>query len=219
MIKVISFDIWGTLLKVEVMFNQVVEELSFLTGFPISEIEKALSEAKSRAKDLRLSGCLPAKEAVGICQGIFAELLGVDVDLVKRACSRAVLKIGEGVVIEGSVDAVRLAKEKGFRVCCLGNVQFWPSALTRVYMERFGVSQYLDKHFFSDELGYFKPDSKAFRVISEFFGVSLSEVLHVGDRELEDYQGALQAGCKALLVSPSRRLKDQLYETLTLESS
>ncbi len=211
--RVVSFDVWGTLLRIDLMLERIEAEVSRLSGLEAGVVRSAFRSARKRAKDMRLRGELLPMEAVDVCQGLFASELGVDVEVIKRACARVVAFADESLLVPGAVEALRLAKDR-CRVACLGNVQFWPSSQTRVMMERLGLSDYIDRHFFSDETGVFKPDRGAFMKVAEHFGVEPSEMLHVGDRELEDFKGATDAGLSALLVDPSRPLDEQLREFL-----
>ncbi len=211
--RVISFDVWGTLVSLKKMLSYIVEEVASLSGLSASQVESAFKEARRRAKELRYAGKLPAREAVFICQELFAEVLGVDVDVVRRACARAVIVADESMVLPGVLKVLsRLSAD--FKLVCVGNVQFWPSAQTRILLERFGISQFLKRHFFSDEVGVFKPDKAIFREVAVRMGVAEKEILHVGDRAKEDFEGARAAGCKAYLVKEGVPLDEQLLEFL-----
>ncbi len=213
MLKLVSFDIWGTLLDIRVMLENISLELAGLTGMDEERIVSRFKRARQKAKELRFKGLLPPKEAVEVCQQMLARELEIDIDVVRRACARATLAADSSMLLEGAVEALRMAKER-CKVVCLGNVQFWPSAQTRVILEKLGVSQHLDRHFFSDELGIFKPDERVFLKICEIMGVRPSESLHVGDRKREDFEGAQKAGFKALLVKPDVPLNIQLKEMI-----
>jgi putative hydrolase of the HAD superfamily len=213
MVKVISFDIWGTLLDLGRMLDAITINLSRLSAREFEEVKGAFKRARRAAKEMRYKGELPAKEAVSICQALFAREIKVDVDLVKRACVRAVIDMDKSIVLPGVLEALSWAKGN-FKLACLGNVQFWPSSLTRVLLERFGISDFLDKHFFSDEIGYFKPEKEVFEKVISHFRVLPHDVLHVGDREKEDYLGAKEAGLNALLVKKGVPMDLQLKEFL-----
>jgi FMN phosphatase YigB (HAD superfamily) len=45
-----------------------------------------------------------------------------------------------------------------------------------------------------------KPDSRIFHRAAQRAGVLPQELLHVGDRDREDVEGAVQAGCLALKI-------------------
>jgi putative hydrolase of the HAD superfamily len=54
----------------------------------------------------------------------------------------------------------------------------------------------------SSEIGWRKPASAFFAALAEVCHVVRSEVLYVGDDLVNDYEGALGAGCRALLLTP-----------------
>ncbi len=214
MIKVVSFDIWGTLLRLDLMLEGITREVSKISGIPKESVSEAFKSARKSIKELRYQGRLDPKNAVETSQSTFAKNLGVDIDVVKRACARAVLFAPEDMLIKETLEAVKLVKQLGKKTCCLGNVQFWPSSQTRILLERFGISDFLDKHFFSDELGAFKPQREAFQAIASFFGVPLDEILHIGDREREDFKGATSAGCKAVLIKEESDFPSLIHRCL-----
>jgi putative hydrolase of the HAD superfamily len=71
----------------------------------------------------------------------------------------------------------------------------------RALMERQGILQYLRVLVFSDEVGASKPSPLVFERAAEGFGVSLAQIVHVGDRESNDVQGPLALGMKAILFT------------------
>ncbi len=214
MIKVVTFDVWDTLLKVNFMFEGISEELSELSGINLEIVKEAFDKAKNRAKELRYSGKLPAKEAVFICQSMVANILGVDVDYVRRATAKATIKMREDIIIPETLEVLKFVKGEGLKTACIGNVQFWSSNYTRIFLERFGISDYLDRHFFSDEVGIFKPNREIFTVVANFFRVKPNEMLHIGDKKKEDFEGAKQAGLKAILLKENTPLKQELVNLL-----
>jgi putative hydrolase of the HAD superfamily len=55
----------------------------------------------------------------------------------------------------------------------------------------------------SSEVGWRKPSSEFFAAMCQAVELAPPEVLYVGDDIVNDYQGALAAGCRALLLDPS----------------
>jgi putative hydrolase of the HAD superfamily len=81
----------------------------------------------------------------------------------------------------------------------LGVVSNWDSHLPRL-LEALGLSARFDSVVVSaiEETG--KPDPVIFRRACARVGVAPTEALHVGDSLVEDYEGAREAGLKALLL-------------------
>ncbi|WP_297444201.1 HAD family hydrolase [Desulfurobacterium sp.] len=207
MIKLVSFDIWGTLLDLNLMLEAIVEELSYLSSLEKTFIDNAFKKARKESRELRLQGKLPAKEAVNICQKLFADTLGLDVEFIKRAVVKATLKVRKHIGYPVAIEVLKTVKEKELFVCTIGNVQFWSSNYTRIFIEETGFANYIDKQFYSDEVGVFKPEKEIFIHAASYFKVKPEEMIHVGDREKEDFFGAQKAGVNAFLLKKPEDLK------------
>lgn len=68
----------------------------------------------------------------------------------------------------------------------------------------------------SAAVGYQKPDPAIFTTALSTLGVAPAEALHVGDRRVEDLDGARSAGLQALLLdrSPQAEATDDVITTL-----
>ncbi len=76
-----------------------------------------------------------------------------------------------------------------------------PGQGLRQILNRGGLLQYFDHCVFSDEAGAAKPASTVFEQASVGLEVSLSEIVHIGDRESNDIAGALAMGMQAILYT------------------
>jgi putative hydrolase of the HAD superfamily len=63
-----------------------------------------------------------------------------------------------------------------------------------------GVRDAFEHVIISSEIGIRKPEARIFRVAAQRFNVDVNEILHVGDEAESDYTGARAAGLDALLV-------------------
>ena len=107
----------------------------------------------------------------------------------------------------------------GYRVGITTN---WNSKL-RSILRYHKLAPLLDFEVISTELGYKKPSEKIFAASLVEAGCEKDELIHVGDHLESDYQGALRAGLKAVLIDRKKRDKvdgpvisnlDQLSELL-----
>ena len=78
---------------------------------------------------------------------------------------------------------------------------FTPGRALRQILTGYGISRYFDAFVFSDEIGCSKPNSLAFEAAAESLGVSLGEIVHIGDRELKDIEGPHAVGARAILCT------------------
>lgn len=82
-------------------------------------------------------------------------------------------------------------------------VSNWDYTLHRI-LRNLGVYDRFARVFASLEEGIEKPEAEFFHVALSAFNVEPSHVLHVGDNPIDDVQGALGVGMRALLLDRSR---------------
>ena len=73
-------------------------------------------------------------------------------------------------------------------------VSNWDSRLPALLRE-LGIRHYFGPILVSALEGYEKPDPRIFHLAAERAGVEPRQVLHAGDRDLEDLEGARRSGC------------------------
>ena len=208
MIKVISFDIWRTILRIEPFYLLINERLKEITKKePKEDILKVYKEALKA----RLKG--EFKRPVYDSALFFSKKLGVSVDELLKATAKAIL---DDRIEELKYDDAGLALKElhgRVRIAFLGNVLFWPGMVTRIILERNGLLKYANITIFGDEVGIQKPDKRIFELLAEITGSRVDEIIHVGDSLTNDFSGALLAGIKAVLIK--RDIKEDL---ITLNS-
>ncbi|ASJ08509.1 2-haloalkanoic acid dehalogenase [Thermococcus siculi] len=210
--KLVSFDVWNTLLDINVMLDAMAVELSKLMGTCIVDVVEGMMLTRARIKQMRAEIAGDPSRALEESQELLADLLGIDVELVKRATARAVLKVGDEIVLSGAEEALKGVKNRGLKVTVTGNVMFWPGSYTRLLLERFGLMEYIDKTFFADEVLAYKPMPEMFRKPLEVFGVEPSEAIHIGDTYAEDFEGALRARMWAVWINPEAEEVGKIHE-------
>ncbi|NJE08164.1 HAD family hydrolase [Thermococcus sp. M39] len=211
--KLVSFDVWNTLLDINVMLEELTKALAELTKKEYKEVFEKIMEARGKIKELRKSKRGNPEKALEESQEILAKKLGCDVEIIKRAAAKATLRVDERIVIKRAVEGLKAAKERGLIIITTGNVMFWPSAYTRLILERFGLADFIDKQFYSDELKAYKPMREVFLKPLEYFGVKPEEALHIGDTYAEDFEGALNAGLWAVWINPDAEKVERIAES------
>jgi putative hydrolase of the HAD superfamily len=101
----------------------------------------------------------------------------------------------------------------------LGIISNWDERL-RPLLAQLKLDLYFNKVVISCEIGCCKPDRGIFEAASNQLGIPASEILHVGDSDLNDTQGARDAGFQAaLLIRSSKAQKaGQIRSLLQLAS-
>ncbi|NJE00559.1 HAD family hydrolase [Thermococcus sp. JdF3] len=210
--KLVSFDVWNTLLDIEVMLDAMAVELSRLMGACIIDVVEGMMLTRERIKRMRAGTQGDPEKALEESQEMLAELLGTDVELVRRAAARATLNVGDEIVLPGAKEALEGVRRKGLRVTVTGNVMFWPGSYTRLLLERFGLMDYIEGTFFADEVLAYKPMPEMFRKPLDAFGVEPDEAIHIGDTYAEDFEGALRAGMWAVWINPEAEEVRKIHE-------
>jgi putative hydrolase of the HAD superfamily len=87
---------------------------------------------------------------------------------------------------------------------CLSDSIVTPGTGLRAILERHDLKRYFSGFVFSDEVGHSKPHRAMFDAAARQLGVSLEEIVHIGDRDHNDVRGAHAVGAKAVLFTAAR---------------
>ncbi|MGC9010267.1 MAG: HAD family hydrolase [Sulfolobales archaeon] len=199
MIKVVSFDIWNTLMDINKFYSIISAKLSSFVKRDYEEIYREMTITYRDALKKRLSGDF--RRIIIDSANFFAERLGISTETLFRALVSALLDEDiRGLVYDDVIDTLENIKRRGLKIACLGNVMFWPGMVTRYIMHLNGILDYFDATIFSDEVGYMKPSKEIFEYLSRRLDVDLSEVIHVGDSLEHDLVGSALSGVASVLV-------------------
>jgi len=186
MLKIVSFDIGGTLLENEknCLHNYNLKELTKLTDLPYENVRDTYKEVFQKSK------------------GTLEELINVFCTKLKIEKKENLIKFftnkfsNEGPRSNISYDNITLInkiKEKGYKVilfsnsCCLLNNDSINEIINLV-----------DGIFYSYDIGYTKDDEESYDYIETKMSVSSEEILHIGDTFKSDYIMPIRNGWKAL---------------------
>ncbi len=109
------------------------------------------------------------------------------------------------------VPTLQALRNAGLRLAVVSN---WDERLP-ILLDRLRLTDYFDPIVYSAALGVEKPNPEIFLHCAHLLGVPPSQILHVGDRALEDVEGALAAGMRALRVD--RQARDFDLHSLLLQ--
>ncbi len=201
LVKLVSFDVWDTLLSVKSYYRSIALELATPMNLPPEAIADKLVEGYGKVRAIRRVGGFKDSEIVPLALEVIAKLFGVDSEIVSRAVLAATENHpAEHHLIEGAKETVCRVKELGLKVVVLGNVVFWPGSYNRVLLKKAGLSRLIDEQFYADELGVSKPKPETFAKVLSRFNVQPQEALHVGDSVFEDLAGAVLSHMNAVLI-------------------
>ena len=87
-------------------------------------------------------------------------------------------------------------RERGVQMSVISN---FDSRLLAI-LDGLEATPFFDRVFVSSRVGYAKPDPRIFQAALQYHGIVPEEALHIGDSEVNDLQGATDAGIRALLI-------------------
>lgn len=205
-VRVVTFDIWGTLLDLPKFYLIVSRNVSTITGKPGDEIYRAMLRAYREALKVRLHGGF--NRIVVDSAEFFSSKLGVSSEVLFQGVVAALddTEISELSFLDAR-EALTSTRASGYVVAALGNVMFWPGMVTRYILHRNGLLRFFDITVFSDEVGLQKPSREIFEYVTRKVGTDLDSLVHVGDSPENDLAGALTAGARAVLVNRSSPLR------------
>jgi putative hydrolase of the HAD superfamily len=103
---------------------------------------------------------------------------------------------------EDVVSTLEDLRTLGSKIGLISNTGRGPGEALRRLLQNYGVMKYFDATTFSNEVGCRKPDPRIFKQTVDELGMDPSQVIHVGDNPVADFEGARLAGMKAVLFEP-----------------
>lgn len=191
MIKVVSFDIGGTLLEVshDNPNNYNLKELAKIVNMPYENIRD-------------------------VYKNVFQKSNGTLNELVEKFCNDLDISNTENLnnffigkfsdnntnstISNDKITLIKDLKENGYKVilfsnsCCLLN----NDAIKEIY-------DLVDGVFYSYDIGYTKDDKESYQYVEKILNVKPTEVLHIGDTLKSDYLKPIENGWNALFYGVS----------------
>lgn len=209
-IKLVSFDIWKTLLDSNPEYkNQRNETLRrHLTTGGISpeemaQIAKTADDAvddQSR-RDGQQYGVRAHVEAVYQMIPAGNRVMGLTDEVFSsfdRDATELIAQHLPKIVEPDLLTTLRRLKDRGIEMAVISNTGFIDGRYMRIVLEKLGILPFLKVQIFSNEVGLSKPSVEIFKALLTQAGFEAAEVLHIGDDLIADYQGAVEAGLNAV---------------------
>ena len=194
MIKAVLFDFDETLQDRTMAFEKYMD--TFFADF-CPQITDA--EVQKRKEDMRITG------KGGYVNRVEWYAMLIDMWNWENAPSADVLamhydtKFGDhNVIFDNSPKLLQALKDKGYIVGVITN---GPSILQNHKMDTSGLRPYCDIVVVSGDVGVHKPDPALFAYTADKLNLKCEECVYVGDHPVNDIQGALAAGMKAIRMN------------------
>lgn len=91
--------------------------------------------------------------------------------------------------------------DRRYKLVVISDAIFSPGWALRSILDAHGLLSLFTGFVFSDELGVSKPDPRCFEVAAQAAGVAPERLIHIGDREHNDVDGAHCVGARAILTT------------------
>lgn len=204
MIKVVSFDIGGTLLK--------NEDLGSQNQYGLKELTKLLNLPYENVRDVY-------KDVFQKKKGSFNELINTFCNKLEIKSNKTIIDFFHNkffieskkqVILSEDISLIKNLKSKDYKVilfsnsCCLLN----NDAINEVL-------DYIDNIFYSYDIGYTKDDEESYKYIEKVMNVKPNEILHIGDTLKSDYYMPKKYGWNALYYGNCDKTDVKSIEFLT----
>lgn len=207
-IRAVTFDAGGTLIEPWPSVGAVYSEMA--QRFGLTCPAEGLNAGFARAWKGRTKFAYERHEWFEIVQQSFAGFGDVSPSLFdaiyNRFTERAAWRIFDDVL-----PALEQLAQRGIRTAVLSN---WDDRLGPL-LDTLELSRHFDPIIVSSAIGAHKPDQQIFQKALHALGLEPGEVLHVGDSEAEDIEGARRAGLHALRIRRIGRSAPHDIERLT----
>lgn len=204
MIKVVTFDLWNTILCDKHYSDyriNILRELLEDEDFP--KEKDTVRAAYFSALDLSNKAWKEEQRHIPAARLIGFMLRSLNVNLPTES-KQIVVQRFEEVALKDPPPLMEHAKmvletlSKSYRLGLICNSGITPGRILRRVLKNHAVLQYFNDTVFSDEVGYHKPHPSIFRTALTKLQVKADEAIHIRDLLESDVAGAKAIGMKAV---------------------
>lgn len=213
----ISFDLWLTLIKSDPEFknkrNLLFKEY-FSIGKPMDEVAAVIRKFDILTNSINEKVCRNF-DTFEIYY-LILDALGVSIENFGSSHLEEFYGHTHGLLMqhkpllldEGLPGLLQSLSNEGITMNILSNTAFIKGSSLREVISHYGLESHFAFQAYSDETGYSKPGTRmyqyAFERINEREAIAKHEILHVGDNRISDYDGAINFGFHAHLITNSQ---------------
>ncbi len=148
-----------------------------------------------------------------LLKGLGRTLPPEDLDELVRLHEEMELKVCPDLA--PGIKAALQALHGKYKLGVISDTIFSPGRVLRKLLEKDGLLELFDTFIFSDELGCAKPAPMVFEAAAINLGLTPFDIVHIGDREPNDIEGAHSVGGRAILTTV---VKDRGRDTTLAET-
>ena len=220
-LKAVSFDFWDTIVdddsdepkrkarglrtKPEERRHLLGRALNRHLDTPLDDVTAAFDAADAAFNKAWKEDAVtwPVAERIGVAlKELGRELPADELDALARDLGRMEVDIPPDPV-PGIAEALKALSGR-YKLSVVSDAIVTPAGGLREILDGHGLKSYFQAFAFSDEVGRSKPHRSMFETVAGELGVELAEMVHVGDRDLNDIKGPQALGMKAVLFTAVR---------------
>ncbi len=207
--KALTLDIWGTLLTDSPEFlqrqNEIIADHMKMDAVLAT---KLVQEADSHFTTLT--------EQTGQDYGFADRMRRMNHQISEDGISAVRTELYQALFdlpplfLEGdqTLETLKKISTNGTAICLVSNTGFIDGTMMRKILLKIGILPLVQDTVFSNEVGYGKPHKSIFNTAlrtDALRNTPIDDVLHVGDSLVSDYQGAIAANIRCLVLNTTKR--------------
>lgn len=209
-IKMVSFDLWQTLIKSNpayksprtlliAKFFNYKGELGWLYENIIAKVNLATdklidTDGIPRGLHYRL---VKMYQLLHSCEAVPFSAKDVET-FSEKLCK--IIAAHPPLLIEGdTITTIEALKSRGVKTAVISNSGLAESNHMQIALKAIGLDKCMDHILYSHEEGISKPNPALFLKLSTVSNIAPNTILHIGDNEKADYCGAVNAGFQAIM--------------------
>jgi len=200
-IKLISFDMWGTLIKGNKEFRHNRALLvSSLTGESAKRVNEVFNEIKYDA-DHTVEKFGLQFSTISLYAKICDKLnFTGSASMIKTKCEQLFLE-NLPILMDDTIEVLSKLKADGYTLVLSSNTLLIDGNIIRKALIKLDIEKYFTFLFFSNELEISKPNPLFYKEVHENVPYLKSEIIHVGDNITTDIIGAQNYGFHAYEIN------------------
>ncbi len=223
MIRHISFDLWMTLIRSNPDFRkkraEIIAEKFNPQSKSVEEIIQLIVDTDKnfdRYNETRNTKIPAIKMYSAILKklGIHPDAIRHDADFLMNVSNDLFLEYPPLLLNDHIPATLQALKDSGMMLSIGSNTGFIEGNTLKSLLQKLGILHYFSFLIFSDEVEMSKPSAGFYMRIWENTTLQKSEILHVGDNIVNDYQGAIDFGLNALLLTDTNYSFDDIRTKL-----
>lgn len=211
MIKHVSFDLWMTLIRPNPDFRIkraefIVEKLQPQNKNTEDIIQLIVEEDKKFDRHNETEGTkIPAMKMYStVLEKMNIESsnsVSYNAEYLMNKSNELFLEYPPAFLNQQIPHILKTLKDSGLTLSIGSNTGYVEGEVLRILLQKMNILQYFSFLVFSDEVKTSKPSGEFYRHVWKNTTLDKSQILHVGDNQVSDYQGAVDFGFKALLIT------------------